>query len=125
VPDEEKGLHLVQTLGGPGRGKTTSQTAKPFSAKTAKKAPKKAKPAPPRPTPEQERFANLIVPLRVLERGYVRDQLRGRAPPLGAVSVALALNAVRLLRDACPGHGSEIDAALPWLSRRAAREARP
>ncbi len=111
---------LVKAKGN-GHAPATSQTAKRQNAKTAKKAPKKAKPAPPAPTPEQERFRRLLAPVRLMEYGFVQDQRRGR--PASAGSVALALVALHRFREACPGHGEEIAAALPWLTRKAGRAA--
>jgi hypothetical protein len=86
-------------------------------------APAPPRPVPPRPRPpaaERAAFRRLIAPLRILERDLVRDQRQGR--PASAGAVELALKAVGLLLDTCPGHGEEIAALLPWLVRRAARE---
>lgn len=86
-------------------------------------APAPPRPVPPRPRPpaaERAAFRRLIAPLRILERDLVRDQRQGR--PASAGAVELALKAVGLLLDACPGHGEEIASALPWLVRRAARD---
>ena len=85
--------------------------------------PAPPRPVPPRPRPpaaERAAFRRLIGPLRILERDLVRDQRQGR--PASAGAVELALKAVGLLLDTCPGHGEEIASALPWLVRRAARD---
>jgi hypothetical protein len=113
---------LVKARGN-GHAPADSRSAKKQPPKTAKKPPKKAKVTPAPLTPEQERFRRLLAPVRLMEYGFVQDQRRGR--PASAGSVALAIVALHRFREACPAHGPEIAAALPWLSRRAAREARP
>jgi hypothetical protein len=77
-------------------------------------------PEPPRP-PARERanFADLIVDLRLMERGFVRAQLKGRRVP--AEKLERAFTAMALLWELCPGHGAEITAALPWLTRQAGK----
>lgn len=76
--------------------------------------------APPRP-PAKERatFKKLIVHLRMAERDYVALQRMGR--PVPAKDLEGSFRAMELLWELCPGHGAEIVAALPWLTRQAAR----
>ena len=77
-------------------------------------------PEPPRPSArERATFAKLIRHLRMAERDYVALQRMGR--PVPAKDLEGSFRAMELLWEACPGHGAEIVAALPWLSKQAGK----
>lgn len=80
-------------------------------------APVPRKPLP--PARERANFADLIVDLRLLESDFVRAVRKGRRVP--PEKLERAFTAMELLWELCPGHGEEILAALPWLTKQAGK----